>query len=162
MTAFTTARNELDWDTILVANLLYSSDEFGPGHRLSFGHLCPNVKHIIGQPVDIRQIHQICLGVQKGLFLTIVSFVQCHAVSYWVCNQCKQRITFCRESCLMPLWRRRQIAQDILWFSKYTATERLDHIDREWKDIQDFIREFGFQRYGTGKRSQTAARDSRV
>jgi hypothetical protein len=60
----------------------------------------------------------------------------------------------------IPLWRRRQITQDIVWFSKYTPTQRLDYIDREWEDIQDFIRKFGFQGHGTRKRSQTARRRS--
>ena len=63
-----------------------------------------------------------------------------------------KKIVYPRSLKDIPLWRRRQITQDILWFSKYTPSERLDHIDREWKDIQDFIREFGFQRYGAGKR----------
>jgi hypothetical protein len=43
-----------------------------------------------------------------------------------------------------PHWRRRQIAQDIEWFSRYSAVERLDYVDREWAEIQDFIKEYGF------------------
>jgi hypothetical protein len=44
----------------------------------------------------------------------------------------------------IPHWRRRQIAQDIEWFSRYSAVERLDYVDREWAEIQDFIKEYGF------------------
>lgn len=62
----------------------------------------------------------------------------------------------------IPLWRRRRITEDILWFSKYTPCERLDHIDREWKEIQDFVRQFGLREYGTRKGSRTAGRDSQV
>ena len=65
----------------------------------------------------------------------------------------KKEIVYPRSLKDIPLWRRRQITRDILWFTKYTPTERLDHIDREWEDIQDFIRRFGFKRHGTGKRS---------
>jgi hypothetical protein len=64
----------------------------------------------------------------------------------------KKRIVYPRSLKDIPLWRRRQISQDILWFTRYTPTERLDHIDREWEDIQDFIRRFGLRRHGTGKR----------
>jgi hypothetical protein len=64
-----------------------------------------------------------------------------------------KRIVYPKSLKDIPLWRRRQIAEDILWFSKYTPSERLDHIDREWVEVQDFIRDFGFQKYGTRKRS---------
>jgi hypothetical protein len=45
------------------------------------------------------------------------------------------------------------MTKDIQWLSKYTPSERLDYIDREWVEVQDFIRDFGFQEYGTRKRS---------
>jgi hypothetical protein len=54
----------------------------------------------------------------------------------------------------IPLWRRRQITQDILWFSRFSPTERLEHIDREWAEIQDFVAKFGFRKHGTRKRNQ--------
>jgi len=53
----------------------------------------------------------------------------------------------------IPPWRRRQITQDLLWFSKYSPCERLRYIDREWDEIQTFIKKFGLQKYGTRKRS---------
>jgi hypothetical protein len=43
----------------------------------------------------------------------------------------------------IPLWRQRQLTQDLLWFSKYSPTERLNYIDREWEEIQTFINKFG-------------------
>ena len=52
----------------------------------------------------------------------------------------------------IPPWRRRQIAQDIQWFTRYSPAERLDYVDREWADIQNFIKEYGFQEHGTGKK----------
>ena len=64
-----------------------------------------------------------------------------------------KRIVYPKSLKDIPLWRRRQITEDILWFSKYTPSERLDYIDREWVEVQDFIRDFGFQEYGTRKRS---------
>ncbi len=53
----------------------------------------------------------------------------------------------------IPVWRRRQITEDFLWFSKYSPCEKLRYIDREWEEIQTFIKKFGFQGYGTRKRS---------
>jgi hypothetical protein len=60
----------------------------------------------------------------------------------------------------IPAWRRRQIARDILWFSRFSPSERLEHIDREWAEIQDFVSTFGFQKHGARKRSQSAGRHS--
>jgi hypothetical protein len=64
-----------------------------------------------------------------------------------------KRIVYPRSLKEIPLWRRRQITEDILWFSKYTPSERLDYIDREWVDVQEFIRDFSLKKYGTRKRS---------
>ena len=60
----------------------------------------------------------------------------------------------------IPLWRRREITRDLLWFSKYSPTERLDFVDREWADIQDYIQRFGILKHGAGKRSRIAGCDS--
>ena len=54
----------------------------------------------------------------------------------------------------IPAWRQRQIAEDLLWFSKFSPVERLEYIDREFEEIQDFIRKFGLKTYETRKRSQ--------
>jgi hypothetical protein len=53
----------------------------------------------------------------------------------------------------IPLWRQRQIKEDILWFSRFSPTRRLECIDQEWKDIQDFIKKFGFKKYESRKRN---------
>jgi hypothetical protein len=53
----------------------------------------------------------------------------------------------------IPVWRQRQLAQDLLWFSKFSPAERLKYIDREWQEIQAFINEFGLKTHGAGKRS---------
>jgi len=52
----------------------------------------------------------------------------------------------------IPLWRQRQLTQDLLWFSKFSPVERLRYIDREWDEIQKFISKFGLKKRGTGKR----------
>ena len=62
----------------------------------------------------------------------------------------------------IPPWRRRQIAEDIQWFSRYSPSERLDYVDREWADIQNFIKEYGFHKHGTRKRNKPAGRPSHV
>ena len=62
----------------------------------------------------------------------------------------------------IPAWRRRQIAQDIQWFTRYSPTERLDYVDREWAEIQDFIKDYGFHKHGPRKRNKPAGRHSRV
>jgi len=49
----------------------------------------------------------------------------------------------------IPSWRRREIAQDLLWFSKYSPSERLRLIDQEWEEIQTFINKFGLRKHGT-------------
>jgi len=45
----------------------------------------------------------------------------------------------------IPPWRRLQITWDILWFSRYSPTGILEHIDREWAEIQDFVAKCDFQ-----------------
>jgi hypothetical protein len=62
----------------------------------------------------------------------------------------------------IPPWRRRQITQDIRWFSRYSPTERLEYVDREWADIQNFIKEYGLQKHGTRKRNKPTRRHSLV
>jgi len=52
----------------------------------------------------------------------------------------------------IPLWRQRQLAQDIRWFSRFSPVERLRYIDREWEEIQTFINKFGLIKHGTRKR----------
>lgn len=53
----------------------------------------------------------------------------------------------------IPSWRRREITQDLLWFSKYSPCERLRFIDQEWEEIQRFIKKFGLKKYGTSSTS---------
>ena len=53
----------------------------------------------------------------------------------------------------IPLWRRRQLKEDILWFSRFSPVERLEWADQEWKEIQDFIKKFGIKKHETGKRN---------
>lgn len=53
----------------------------------------------------------------------------------------------------IPLWRRRQLKEDILWFSRFSPVERLEWVDREWEEIQDFIKKFGIKKHETGKRN---------
>jgi hypothetical protein len=53
----------------------------------------------------------------------------------------------------IPLWRQRRLEEDLLWFSKFSPSERLRYIDREWDEIQTFINKFGLKRHETGKRS---------
>ena len=52
----------------------------------------------------------------------------------------------------IPPRRRRQIAQDIQWFTRYSPAERLDYVDREWADIQNFIKEYSLLKHGTRKK----------
>jgi len=52
----------------------------------------------------------------------------------------------------IPRWRQRELARDLLWFSQYSPCERLEYVDREWEDIQTFIKKFGLEKYGTRKR----------
>lgn len=53
----------------------------------------------------------------------------------------------------VPLWRRRQITEDFLWFSRFSPSEKFRYIDQEWEDIQVFIKKFGLKKHGTRKRS---------
>jgi hypothetical protein len=53
----------------------------------------------------------------------------------------------------IPVWRQRQLARDLLWFSKFSPCERLRYIDREWEEIQTFINKFGFKKHAARKRS---------
>lgn len=53
----------------------------------------------------------------------------------------------------IPLWRQRQLEEDLLWFSRFSPAQRLEWVDREWKEIQNFIEKFGLKKHETGKRS---------
>jgi hypothetical protein len=53
----------------------------------------------------------------------------------------------------IPAWRQRQLAQDLLWFSKFSPCDRLRYIDREWEEIQLFISKFGLKKDGARKRN---------
>jgi hypothetical protein len=64
----------------------------------------------------------------------------------------RKRIVYPKSLKDIPVWRQRQLAQDLLWFSKFSPCERLRYIDQEWEEIQQFINKFGLKEYGTGKR----------
>ncbi|MBM4307533.1 MAG: hypothetical protein FJ115_07000 [Deltaproteobacteria bacterium] len=53
----------------------------------------------------------------------------------------------------IPPWRQRQLEEDLRWFSKFSPVQRLEMMDREWEEIQDFIEKFGLKRNETRKRS---------
>jgi len=53
----------------------------------------------------------------------------------------------------IPLWRQRQLEEDLLWFSRFSPCERMEWVDREWKEIQEFIKKFGIKKHEPGKRS---------
>jgi hypothetical protein len=53
----------------------------------------------------------------------------------------------------IPLWRQRQLEEDLRWFLRFSPAQRLECIDKEWKEIQKFIKKFGLKKYETGKRS---------
>jgi len=63
------------------------------------------------------------------------------------------KITYPKSLKDIPLWRRREITQDLLWFTKYSPCERLRFIDQEWEEIQRFISKFGLKKDGTRKGS---------
>jgi hypothetical protein len=65
----------------------------------------------------------------------------------------RKKIVYPKSLKEIPAWRQRQLAQDLLWFSKFSLCERLRYIDQEWVEIQEFINKFGPKKYGTGKRS---------
>jgi hypothetical protein len=65
----------------------------------------------------------------------------------------KKAIIYPRSLKDIPLWRRRQLAEDLLWFSKYSPVERLEYVDREWEQTQRFIETFGFRKHGTRERN---------
>jgi hypothetical protein len=53
----------------------------------------------------------------------------------------------------IPVRRQRQLARDLLWFSKFSPCERLRYIDREWEEIQTFINKFGLKKHAARKRN---------
>jgi hypothetical protein len=53
----------------------------------------------------------------------------------------------------IPVWRQRQLARDLLWFSKFSPCDRLRYIDREWEEIQTFVNKFGLKKHAARKRS---------
>jgi len=65
----------------------------------------------------------------------------------------RRKIVYPKSLKDIPLWRRRELTQDLLWFSKFSPCERLRYIDREWEEIQEYIKKFGLQNHGTRKRN---------
>jgi hypothetical protein len=63
-----------------------------------------------------------------------------------------RRITYPKSLREIPAWRRRQITQDLIWFSRFSPAQRLQHIEREWDEIQAFISKFGFKGHEGRKR----------
>lgn len=55
-----------------------------------------------------------------------------------------QKIVYPKSLKDIPLWRQRQIEEDLLWFSRFSPCERLRYIDREWEEIQAIIKKFYF------------------
>jgi hypothetical protein len=64
-----------------------------------------------------------------------------------------KRIVYPKSLKDIPVWRQRQLAQDLLWFSKFSPCERLRYIDREWEEIQIFVNKFGLKTHEARKRS---------
>jgi hypothetical protein len=65
-----------------------------------------------------------------------------------------QKIVYPKTLRDIPPWRSRQLAKDLLWFSRFSPCERLRYVDREWNDIQAFIERFGFRRHEDRKRNR--------
>jgi hypothetical protein len=65
----------------------------------------------------------------------------------------RKKIAYPKSLKEIPSWRRRLIAQDLLWFSKFSPCERLRYIDQEWEEIQEFINKFGLKKHAATKRS---------
>jgi hypothetical protein len=63
----------------------------------------------------------------------------------------RNKIVYPRSLKDIPRWRQRQLAEDIRWFSQYSPTQRLNHMDREWREAQEFIARFGLIKHGTAK-----------
>jgi len=64
-----------------------------------------------------------------------------------------KKIVYPRTIKDIPLWRRRQLKEDLLWFLRFSPVERLECIDREWKEIQEFIKKFGLKKHEARKRN---------
>jgi len=67
-----------------------------------------------------------------------------------------KKITYPKSLKDIPRWRQRQLAEDILWFSRYSPVERLNYIDREWKEVQEYIEKFSLRKHETRKRSRSS------
>jgi hypothetical protein len=53
----------------------------------------------------------------------------------------------------IPLWRRNELEENLLWFLRFSPTERLKYIEREWEETQEFIKRFGFKKYEKRERN---------
>jgi hypothetical protein len=42
----------------------------------------------------------------------------------------------------IPRWRQKELAENLLWFFRYTPSERLAYIDREWEETRKFIEKY--------------------
>jgi hypothetical protein len=64
-----------------------------------------------------------------------------------------QKIVYPKALKDIPSWRMCELAEDLAWFSKFSPSERLRYVDREWAEIQSFIEKSGIRKHGTKKRS---------
>jgi hypothetical protein len=64
----------------------------------------------------------------------------------------RKKIVYPKSLKDIPVWRQRQLAQDLLWFSRFSPVQRLEYIDQEWEEIQLFINKFGLEKHGTRKK----------
>jgi len=65
----------------------------------------------------------------------------------------RKKIVYPKSLKDIPVWRQRQLTQDLLWFSKFSPVQRLEYIDREWEEIQLFINKFGLEKHETRKKN---------
>ena len=56
----------------------------------------------------------------------------------------------------IPLWRQRELEEDLLWFSRYTPSKRLAYIEREWEQTARFIDRFSLERRWKRKKKSTS------
>jgi hypothetical protein len=64
----------------------------------------------------------------------------------------RKKIVYPKSLKDIPVWRQRQLTQDLLWFSRFSPVQRLEYIDQEWEEIQLFINKFGLEKHGTRKK----------
>ncbi len=90
-----------------------------------------------------------CILLRKGFSLE-KAVVQCtHSRD----GQRKKKIIYPKSLKDIPRWRRRELAENLEWFLRFSPVERLRYIDREWEETCTYIEKYSLVKRWKAKKN---------